>query len=443
MARDWRDDIDENRSVWVAGKAPYEPCAPLAGEHDADVLVIGGGFTGVSAAYHLARRFPERRILLCEARALANGASGRNGGLMLNWINGVHSPTPEHARLIYDTTRAGIDLVCDVIAEHKLAVGHQRNGCLELYTKPERAEEAHREVEAFRAAGIPLEFLDGRALERKLHAEGVAGAVFDPTAGQLDGVDYLRALRGVLLALGVGVHENTPVLRIGEAATIRAEMPGGVVRAKAIVLATNAYTPRLGYFRRKLFPLHSHVMATAPLSPEVRTRLGWHDVAGFSDDLDRIAYGCMTTRGELLLGGGSNAAYSYVFGGRTAFAGEAGRAYRAIESRLHGYLPAARELAIAHRWSGAVALTMTRVCAMGVRGEHRNVYYAFGYSGHGISLANLAGRVLCDMYSGDDERWRALPFYQPRLRPIPPEPLRWLGYHVYTAVTGRSPRQQH
>jgi glycine/D-amino acid oxidase-like deaminating enzyme len=84
---------------------------------------------------------------------------------------------------------------------------------------------------------------------------------------------------------------------------------------------------------------------------------------------------------------------------------------------------------------------MSRVCSMGVMGEHRNVYYALGYSGHGITLANLAGRVLTDIYSGDDTRWRDLPFYMRRLGGVPPEPLRWIGYQVYTRLTGRSPRK--
>jgi glycine/D-amino acid oxidase-like deaminating enzyme len=85
---------------------------------------------------------------------------------------------------------------------------------------------------------------------------------------------------------------------------------------------------------------------------------------------------------------------------------------------------------------------MSRVCSMGVRGEARNVYYALGYSGHGITLANLAGEVLCDLYSGAPERWRQMPFYQRPLGGIPPEPLRWVGYHLYTRLTGRSPRRR-
>ena len=79
---------------------------------------------------------------------------------------------------------------------------------------------------------------------------------------------------------------------------------------------------------------------------------------------------------------------------------------------------------------------------MGVRGEHRNVYYALGYSGHGVALAMLAGRVLCDLYSGDHDAWRDLPFYQKPLPRLPPEPLRWLGYQLYTRLTGRSPRRR-
>ncbi|MSP26332.1 MAG: FAD-binding oxidoreductase [Myxococcales bacterium] len=443
MARANLEDIDENRSIWIMDKPAYEPCAPLAADTSADVVIVGGGFTGASTAYHLAKRFPERRIVLLEARQLANGASGRNGGLMLNWINGVHSPTPEHARRIFDVTRSGIDLIENIIREHALPVRYSRGGCLELYTKPERSDAAQLEIERFNAAGIPLQFLQGKALEARLGATGVAGAVFDPTAGRLDGVDYLRALRGVLLSLGVAIHENTLVRSIEEGASVRVMTDGGEVTAKALVLATNAYTRNLGYFRSFLFPVHSHVVATRPLSPEERAAVGWGNAAGFSDDLDRVAYGSLTENGEIVFGGGSNGAYSYRYGGRTSYQAKDDKGFQAIERRLGDYFPGARGMPIAHRWSGPVALTLSRVCAMGVRGEHRNVYYAFGYSGHGISLANLAGKVLCDIYSDDDVRWRDLPFYQPRLHPMPPEPFRTIGYHFYTRVTGRSPRKQH
>jgi glycine/D-amino acid oxidase-like deaminating enzyme len=111
-----------------------------------------------------------------------------------------------------------------------------------------------------------------------------------------------------------------------------------------------------------------------------------------------------------------------------------------MRARLIAYLPRFRDVSMTHSWSGPVALTLSRLPTMGVRGAHRNVYFAVGYSGHGITLSNLAGKVLTDVYSGSDERWRGLPFFQQKLRLVPPEPLRFLGYHAFTKLTGRSPR---
>jgi len=123
------------------------------------------------------------------------------------------------------------------------------------------------------------------------------------------------------------------------------------------------------------------------------------------------------------------------------YTGDPVKPFAAIEATLHRYLPGTREVRIAHRWTGPIALTMSRVCTMGVRGKHENVYFALGYSGHGITLSNLAGQVLTDIYAGDDARWRGLPFYQQELLFVPPEPFRWVGYHAYTKLTGRSPRR--
>jgi gamma-glutamylputrescine oxidase len=437
--------FDENRSVsWVAASAsvPYVPCPALSQDIDCDIGIIGGGFTGTSTAYHLARRFPEKRIVLCEARLLANGASGRNAGLVLNWVNGAETTDLRSARRIYDVTSAAIDALEKRIREHALDVPFRRDGCIEIVTAPARAEAAARDAERLQSAGIPVRFVSGAELAKLGRFEGAVGATVDPRGGQIDGVRLVRAMRPVLERLGVHLHEGTPVLGIEEGETIKLTTPNALVRAKAIVLATNAYTPQLGYFRSGIVPLHSHLIATEPLSPEAWEEIGWgRGLAGFSDDLDRLAYGSMTARGELVFGGGSNAAYGYGFGNRTAYRGDPARWSQAIEGTLRKYFPKAERVRVAHRWTGPVALTMSRVCTMGVQGKHRNVYFALGYSGHGITLSNLAGEVLTDIYCGDDARWHDLPFFQQELLYVPPEPLRWLGYHAYTAVTGRSPRR--
>src|SRR5215468_8179034 len=149
------DALDENRACWLDEAPPYAPLPPLTGTVQADVAVVGGGLTGVSTAWHLSQRFPERRIVLLEAKALANGASGRNGGQVLNWINGVDPADPPSARRIYDVTRSGIDLIAEVVARYRLAAGFDRRGCLEVNTTAHSAEAAHARVERMNQAGIP------------------------------------------------------------------------------------------------------------------------------------------------------------------------------------------------------------------------------------------------------------------------------------------------
>ena len=160
-------------------------------------------------------------------------------------------------------------------------------------------------------------------------------------------------------------------------------------------------------------------------------------------ELDRIAYAARTPGGRLLLGGGGNAAYSYRYGGvPVASARSEARAVPFMRGVLARYFPGAAHAKVEYAWAGTLGLTLDRVCSMGVRGEHRNLFYALGYSGHGVALGLLAGRVLADLYEGNHEAWRDQPFYQKRLTPFPPEPLRWLGYQAWTRLTGKSPRRR-
>lgn len=430
--------FDDNQAVWLDGAAPAPPPTPLAADLTVDVAIIGGGFTGVSTAYHLGRRFPDLGIALLEAKQLGNGASGRNGGMMLNGVTPTEDPAAiarEHA-----LTRAAMDALEALIAEHHLTVRMRRGGCIRLLRTAAAAEAAHAQVEQLAARGLPLRFVRGADLDAVLRVHGAVAGVIDPTEGVLNGVDLLRAMRPVLLAQGVHLHEATPVTRVREGKTIELTTPGGAVRAAALVLATNGYTPRLGYFRTGLLPVISHVIATAPLTPAQLARTGLGGLSGFSDDSPRVAYATVDAAGRVIFGGGTTAAYGYRFGNATATPAHLGDPPTDVLRRsLTAYLPELGPIEIAHRWSGPLGMTLTRHCAMGTLGEHRNIYYALGYSGHGVVLANLAGRVLTDLYAGDHDPWRAQPFYMARPSGIPPEPLRWLGYQFYSRLTGRSP----
>jgi glycine/D-amino acid oxidase-like deaminating enzyme len=430
--------FDDNQAVWLAGAAPDDPAAPLARDLTADVAIIGGGFTGVSTAYHLSRRFPDRGVVLLEARRLGNGASGRNGGLMLNGVT-PGARDDETALREYALTTEAMDAIEALIREHRLRVRYRRDGGVKLATTARSAEAAHAEVERLAARGLPLRFLRGDQLGEVCRARGAHGAVVDPGEGLLNGVDLIRALRPVLVAQGVQICEGTRVTRVREGATIELSTTGGTVRAKAIVLATNGYTPHLGYFTTGILPVISHVLATNPLPPDLVSR-AFGTAAGFSDDLPRLAFAGVDPEGRLLIGGGSNSSYRYRFRNRTVMPTAPGdAAARAIRATLSSYLPDLASVPIAYHWSGPLGLTKARHCAMGVRGSHANVFYALGYSGHGVVLANLAGRVLADLYAGHHDPWRSHAFYMARPSGIPGEPLRWLGYNIYTKLTGHSP----
>jgi gamma-glutamylputrescine oxidase len=427
---------DENRSVWVTESPAPAPAPRLAAKISTDVAIVGGGLTGVSTAWHLRQRRPDLGVVLLEAGVLGQGASGRNGGQVLNWVNGVEPETPEATRRVHAATRAGIDLAEQFAG--KFAPGaFSRSGCLEVYTDPGRAEKAALRVERLREAGVPAEFLPASALTIR----GACGAVLDPLAGRLNGFALLQGMRRALLGDGVVVHEHTRVVRVHGDTRIVLETPEGEVRARALVLATNAYTPALGFFRSGILPLHSHVLATPPIPDGAWETDGWGPFGGFTDDLDRITYACRTPGGRVVFGGGGNAAYVYRFGGGTVAAPGAQRAVRFMHATLARYFPRLAEAPIERQWAGVLGITLDRVCSMGVGGPGRNVYHALGYSGHGLALALLAGRVLADLHEGNHEAWREQPFYQKTLLPIPPEPLRWLGYQLYTRATGRSPRR--
>jgi glycine/D-amino acid oxidase-like deaminating enzyme len=430
-------EIDSNRSVWTVETEHPLAQPPLRSRSAADIAVVGGGLTGVSTAWHLSQRMPGHGIILLEAGVLGNGASGRSGGQVLHWINGITTEDPGALRRIYDATHAGIDLAESLAAQYAPG-SFRRQGALEVYTDAKRAESARDRVGRLVHAGIPARFLTAE----ELRIAGTHGAVLDPEAGRLNAFALLQGMRAALVAQGVLLHEHTPVLRVREGATIVLETPDGEVHARAVVLATNAYTPALGYFRHAILPLHSHVIATEPLSDRIWERMGWTAWDGFTDDLDRIAYASRTTGGRLLFGGGGNPAYSYRYGGTPVFPDQMKHpAWTFLRRTMLRYFPALADTPVEARWSGTLGITLDRVCTMGVRGAHRNVYYALGYSGHGLALALLAGRVLADLYAGNHEAWRELPFYQRKLTPLPPEPLRWLGYQAYTRLTGRSPRR--
>ncbi len=433
--------IDDNRSLWASYTADYQPNPPLTQDIEVDVAIIGGGYTGVSTAYHLSQRLPDVRIAIIEAKKLANGASGRNGGMLLNRLHESEFVDDETYAAIYHATNKQIDDIVNIIERNKLDVFHKRNGSLQVWTKPQSAEWAQEEVERCQRIGIPYSYLEPDELRQIINLQGdLCGAVYDPNEGMLNGAQYVRAVKSLIEARGVQIYENTMVTDMMPGKTVELQTPQGKVKAGAVVLATNGYTGKLGHFRKGHFPLHSHVIGTAPLTDEQVAEIGWGDVAGFSDDLNRLAYCVLTPDNRIVFGGGSNRSYAYLFGNKTAFNGDARPGIESMKAVMYRYMPTLRGVEITHEWTGTLAITLARNSTVGVQGEHGNIYYGLGYSGHGVTMANLSGRIIADIYAGDADKWRDMPFFNGKLMDIPLDPFRWVGYQLFTHVLGRSPR---
>ena len=433
--------FDTNDSPWWQHRERSTPCTPLHEDLTADIVIVGAGLTGLSSAWHLSTHYPEKTIVVLEAKEVAHGASGRNGGLALNWFDEMDVRTKEYAQHVYGLTQETLQTIHSLASTGGCPDSFRFINCANLYTKESSFDAAARTAEQAQQAGIDIRIIDKEALRSNLDIQHVYGAIVDPAAGQLDGVGFLNALASLLRERGIRIFEESPVQTIEETLPAKVSCIQGSVTADAVILATNAYSPLLGYFSDKVIPLHSYVIATESRSMEQWKELGFTDIEGFSDDRSRLSYGCINRFGELLFGGGSNASYYYGYGGKTALHQRSPRSFQAVKKILLHYFPQVASIPIKYQWSGPVAISLDRRCMMGVRGEHKNIFYALGFSGHGITMATMAGRVLCDLYQDDVAAWKDFPFFMRKGYPFPPEPLRWIGYKGFTTFTGKSPRK--
>jgi glycine/D-amino acid oxidase-like deaminating enzyme len=215
------------------------------------------------------------------------------------------------------------------------------------------------------------------------------------------------------------MFEQTPVLRVNAGNRAVVETPRGRVRARAVVLATNAWTPALGWLRGTIVRLHTYLFATAPLTAAERAAIGWRGREGIYT-AHEILESYRLTEDQRIVGGAKTVRYG--FGGRALPDDPA--TFPLQLAAFRDRFPALRDVTITHRWGGPIAFALDFLPAVGVTGTHRNVFYSAGYAGHGIAMASYAGTMIADLLLGRDGPGRVL--WGHRKVPMPPEPLRWL-----------------
>jgi glycine/D-amino acid oxidase-like deaminating enzyme len=424
------------RSLWLDGiPGDLVPRASLPGPTDADVVVVGAGFTGLWTAYYLKKADPTLRVVVLEREIAGFGASGRNGG----WCHTTFPGSRERAQkthgrqAVVDQQRALFDTVPEiarVVAEERIDARLHLNGQMDLATSAVQLLRAREAVAYERSWGFgeqDYRLLSLDETREHLRVAGCLGAVHTPHAAALDPARLARGLAEAVERLGVPIYERTPVTTI---APKQAQTPFGAVTAEIVVRATEAFTPELPGYERHVVPIYSLMIATEPLPEGFWQETGWdgHEVWG---DFRHLIFYAMHTDDDRIAIGGRGAPYHY--GSRLSEAYEqATRVQDHLRELLGRLFPRIGAARVTHRWGGAIAASRDWYSSVGLE-RSSGLAWAGAYVGDGVATTNLAGRTLRDLILRRDTPLTCLPWVNHRSKLWEPEPLRWLG--VNAAIT--------
>jgi glycine/D-amino acid oxidase-like deaminating enzyme len=417
-------------SLWLDTLADdLTPRPPLVDDVDADVAIVGGGFTGLWTAYYLSERQPDIRVALIEREICGFGASGRNGGWCVGGLAaGVeryaalssHDDAMRLMREVFST----IDEIAEVTAAEGIDCGFAKGGWVSLARNSAQAVRQAEAVERQQAHGFretDLKLLSADEARSMVHATDVQSGVFFAHCAVLNPAQLVRGLAKVVEHRGVKIYEQTEAVSISPGIV---ETKGGVVRADVVLRATEGYTRDLPGERRTLVPLYSLMVATEPVSESVMQELGLEGRPAFSDDRYAVIYGQRTADDRIAFGGRG---VPYLFGSRVDRSTETHPPTHAlVRKTLQELFPVLRDIEITHQWGGVLGVPRNWTPSV-VFDRHSGLATAGGYVGEGVCAANLAGRTLADLITGTDSDLVNLPWVNVHSRKWEPEPLRWIG----------------
>ena len=427
-------------SLWVdeAGLAPSTGRPPLGGDLDADVVIVGAGYTGLWTAAYLAEADQSLRIVVLEAETVGHGASGRNGGwcsalfpASLDALAALPTGSRTGALAQHQTMRDTVDEVARFVAAEGIEAHLVKAGTIALARTAPQLARARAEVEHARSWGRgedDLALLSAAEAGKILRATGTLGATYTPDCAVVQPQRLVRGLASVAESRGVTIHEHTRVTGI---ASRLVTTERGTVRAPYVVRATEGYTAGLPGHRRTLVPVYSLMIATEPLSPEVWDEIGLARRETFTDHRHLIVYGQRTADDRLVFGGRGA---PYHFGSRVRPSYDRDeRVFAGLWSTLVDLFPVlrgpGRSTTVTHAWGGALGMPRDWCASVGLDRD-TGLGWAGGYVGDGVSTTNLAGRTLRDLVLGRDTDLTRLPWVGHRSRDWEPEPLRWLGINA-------------
>ncbi len=415
---------------WQARGGPPKQRPSLPASTDADVCIVGAGYTGLWTAYYLRRADPGLRIVMLEAAFAGFGASGRNGGWVTAGLPGSRSRYAMHpggargVRELERHLRETVDEVGRVCAQEGIDAGYVKGGTLTVATSAAQDARIRRQLAAARSWGddtTVVRYLGKAELTGRLQVAGAVGALYSPDCARVQPADLVSGLAEAVTRSGVLLYEGTPVASIAPGL---ARTPAGDVRAPYVLRCTEGFTTELPGQARTLLPMNSSMVVTGPLSEPAWRSVGWNGFETLGDEAHAYMYAQRTADGRIALGGRG---VPYRFGSGLDHDGEVAPSTIAQLGRiLRRMFPAAAEAGIEHAWCGVLGVPRDW-CATVVMDPRTGLGWAGGYTGQGVAASNLAGRTLADLVRGVSSPLTTLPWVGHRSPRWEPEPLRWAG----------------
>ena len=404
-------DTQLNQTSYYEASVQRPPASPpLQGTVQADVVVVGGGFAGLSAALELAQR--GLSVVLLEADRMGSGASGRNGGQAIVGYASGQGPFEEQlgaadALRAWDMSLQAVDLIEQRIAAHSIDCDWQR-GYTYVADSAKKARALREECDDHHRRGVPSTWAEGADVARFVDSPRYVAAFHEQRSGHLHPLKYALGLAQAAQAAGVRVFEHSPVTALKRGATLVATTPQGVVRARFGVLAGNCTLPAYGPavapdIAPRTMPVGTYIIGTAPLEPALCARLIPHNAAVCDNNfvLDYFRF---------------SADHRLLFGGRVSYTTMTPPNLKGVMAqRMGAVFPALKDVPVEFVWGGFVDISMNRAPDFGRLGD--NLYYLQGFSGHGVALTGLAGRLVAEAVAGQAGRFDVFARLQHRAFP--------------------------
>ncbi|MEH6651656.1 MAG: FAD-dependent oxidoreductase [Motiliproteus sp.] len=421
--------------LWHDPEVMPQMQAPLSGDKSCQLLIVGGGFTGLWAAMQAKERMPNADIILIEQTFVGDGASGRCGGFLSTSL--AHGETntehrfPGEAEQLEQLGSQNMKELLETLERYNIDAHYEKSGEMTVAVDPESAIQMRQEYEEEKAQGGEVVWFDKDQVREQVNSPTFFGGLWH-NGGQDGVIDPARlcwGLKEVLLnQLGVRIFEGTKLLKIEPvgATGMKATCEGGIIHSAKVLMATNAFTSMVGQIRRSVIPVWDYQVATEPLTEEQLERIGWGKSRhALSDYRNMFHYFRITKDNRITYGGGGAVRYYFNRGIDKKLADAPAR-YEQLAKEFFETFPQLDDVKLSNKWGGIIA-TSTRFCMVPGAAYDGRMAWSVGYTGHGVGASRFGARIGIELLGYQPSEILKMKFVTEKTLPWAPEPFRWFG----------------